>query len=781
MAASGEDGSAAFSSLLQIFDEILDQAQVDLNMPEKAPSWFPATMLSSSFIGSTAPLSPEHGEKDDRSRWKVQRKGKDSVCTIIGSTSFTEGIHYWEVTNYSSTVIGVIFPNDDAHLNVQNFMGSLGSNQSDWLWNNSVSINVYDYQTVLSLSQYNISKCRRLGFLLDLVKSELVLYAFNAENKTDRPDHVVVLATLMRGRNFYPAFSLRNCSELFLNTNPRIPCTISAYVEEMIEMVNQLRQTRAAMAAVETNTAQFDELKERCQLLEQKLQEQAPSWFPVTMLSPSYIGLTALLPPEQGETDHRSRWKLGRKRVGAEWSTIIGNTSFADGVHYWEVTLKNDVPVYLGVIFPDDDTQLNVTNLGASMGDDRYDLLHNYALEIIVEQDSNKDGKIRRRYSIPKFSSATCMTGCRLGLLLDLVKSELVLYEFNAENKTNLPDHVMVLATLMRGRNFYPAFSLRNDCSELFLNTNPRIPCTISAYVEEMNEMVNQLRQTRAAMAAVETNTAQFDELKERCRLLEQRLQEQAPLWFPVTMLSPSYIWRTVLLPPEQGKKGHRSRWKLESFGSKFTVIGNTGFTEGIHYWEVTFNYRHPDNNTAMGVIFATDNKQLNTKNLRGLLGTPWSSWLYNNAVEINFFEFDRHLIVSRTAIFNSVLKVNRYSGIPGYRFGFLLDLVKLEFKLYIFLAANKTDRPDQEIVLATLIKGKRYYPAFSCFHEVILDTNPRIPITISAYMEKMNHMSNLLRQMRLALASAEAAAETNSVQYQQMSKRYQKLSSLLK
>jgi hypothetical protein len=275
-----------------------------------------------------------------------------------------------------------------------------------------------------------------------------------------------------------------------------------------------------------------------------KMEKQASSrysWIPATMLSPLSIGCTVPVPPQHGEEADRSRWLLRRQStqgkalaVDHPFITVIGNTGFIEGVHYWEVTLRTTMEalidrVALGVVFPDDDANLNVKNLEGKLGDKDNDLLYNYAVEIHLELQ-NKCCCIRTRWMGPVFyfSSSSSLVGIRLGFLLDQVKSELKLFVYFPANNSNQPDREIFIANLLKGRKFYPAFSLPNKLetsdNALMLNTNPTIPSTIVAYKERMDDMMNLLRQIRASLDSAEmmahNNTAEYHQLRERYQQL---------------------------------------------------------------------------------------------------------------------------------------------------------------------------------------------------------------------------------------------------------------------
>jgi hypothetical protein len=279
---TASEGTALFASLLQSYDELIEVAQEELNLlPEKPSSWIPATVLAPLVESST---SSKHGEKDDRSKWSLTLKLKASFLTgnvystVIGNTGFTEGVHYWEVGSVhveTPIALGVVFPGDDAQLNIGNMMGILGETHNDLLYNNAVEVRIernggygISGRYVSSNSiPFSRSIKYRLGFLLDFVKSELRLYVFYGPDSSNRPCHEYLVAYLLKGRRYYPAFSLAKDTNFMVDTNPVPPVTIAAYKEKMDNMMNLLRQLRASIETFtdvsEKNMTHYQQLKDR--------------------------------------------------------------------------------------------------------------------------------------------------------------------------------------------------------------------------------------------------------------------------------------------------------------------------------------------------------------------------------------------------------------------------------------------------------------------------------------------------------------------------------------
>jgi hypothetical protein len=212
------------------------------------------------------------------------------------------------------------------------------------------------------------------------------------------------------------------------------------------------------------------------------------------------------------------------KRIADEWFTIVGNTGFDEGVHYWEVTVKNHRDFMMGVVFPADDKQLNIATLSNHIGNGS-ELLKSSSIGVRLEASNNiylSGHNLRVKLNTGKSFN---ITGSRLGLLLDVTKSELKLLIFHPGSKQELPDFETMLVTLPKGRKFYPAFSLYSHEGALTLNTKPPIPHTISEYMEVMNDMVKMLSKLRkdieAAEKTAEANSLETQQMREKFESLE--------------------------------------------------------------------------------------------------------------------------------------------------------------------------------------------------------------------------------------------------------------------
>jgi hypothetical protein len=292
MAASEDESHVLVASLLQSYDALVQAAQEELHLTDKPSySWIPATMLSPLALISIA-VKPKHGQKEDRSKWTMCLRPRTGNIynTIIGSTGFTEGIHYWEVTLravVTPIAVGVVFPSDEAQLNISNMTGLLGETRNDLLFSNAIDVRVENCSTHRGMDcgisgrfmssqalPMPVGSCR-LGFLLDLIRLELRLYVLSIGDASNTPKYDYLIATLQNGRKYYPAFSLNTDSHLSLDTNPAIPSTIIAYKEKMDNMITLLRQIRTTLDTaeklVQTNTAEYHQLKERYQHLSKLL------------------------------------------------------------------------------------------------------------------------------------------------------------------------------------------------------------------------------------------------------------------------------------------------------------------------------------------------------------------------------------------------------------------------------------------------------------------------------------------------------------------------------
>jgi hypothetical protein len=287
MAASEDKSHALVASLLQSYDALMQAAREELHLPDKSSSWIPATMLSPSCIGITRQLSTKHGYKDDE--WVLLSRAEE-YNTIIGNTSLTEGVHFWEVHTDElrhRIALGVVFPNDDTQLNVANLSACLGDNRSDLLFNNAVEVHLFIKDNFLIITERslkteysifaahvaNFPKGFTIGVLLDLIKTELKVYVLNQGGFQSNSE--LFVASLMKGRKYYPAFSLNGKINLKLDLNPVIPFTISAYKERMDNMMDLLRKFRTKVDNAEklgqTATAEYHQWRERYQNLSKLL------------------------------------------------------------------------------------------------------------------------------------------------------------------------------------------------------------------------------------------------------------------------------------------------------------------------------------------------------------------------------------------------------------------------------------------------------------------------------------------------------------------------------
>eukprot|EP01120_Amphizonella_sp_Union-15-10_P011262 TRINITY_DN472_c0_g1_i5.p1 TRINITY_DN472_c0_g1~~TRINITY_DN472_c0_g1_i5.p1 ORF type:complete len:201 (-),score=27.86 TRINITY_DN472_c0_g1_i5:129-731(-) len=194
-----------------------------------------------------------------------------------------------------------------------------------------------------------------------------------------------------------------------------------------------------------------------------------PDWIPCSVFSPLYLTKLKSAP----DSDRRV-WEI--RKFNDEWQTLIGNTGFTSGVHYWEFKFVNfHNLVMFGLLVPPDDSLINVDELWSHMGNSGKQLLGKYSLNYYLQPTLwNYAWGANRGQAIDL--GTTAYNGARIGLLLDLVKFELTLFYYSAANSSGNPDQKILLATLLKGRKYYPAWSLHHDETVLELTTSAKPP-----------------------------------------------------------------------------------------------------------------------------------------------------------------------------------------------------------------------------------------------------------------------------------------------------------------
>eukprot|EP01120_Amphizonella_sp_Union-15-10_P004193 TRINITY_DN14825_c0_g1_i1.p1 TRINITY_DN14825_c0_g1~~TRINITY_DN14825_c0_g1_i1.p1 ORF type:complete len:198 (-),score=29.81 TRINITY_DN14825_c0_g1_i1:96-689(-) len=188
------------------------------------------------------------------------------------------------------------------------------------------------------------------------------------------------------------------------------------------------------------------------------------TWTPCSVFSPLF--LTKL----KASDSDRKVWEI--RKFNDEWQTIFGNTGLTSGVHYWETKIVNfQNSVMFGLLVPPEDSLFNVDELWSYLGNSGKKLLGQYSLSYYLQPAAwNYAWGANRGEALDL--GTTSYNGARIGLKLDLNDSELHLYFYGAANSSDKPDRKILLATLLEGRTYYPAWSLHYDETVLEVTTS---------------------------------------------------------------------------------------------------------------------------------------------------------------------------------------------------------------------------------------------------------------------------------------------------------------------
>jgi hypothetical protein len=274
--------------------------------------------------------------------------------------------------------------------------------------------------------------------------------------------------------------------------------------------------------SVDSLITRFQQLLQATHLDQHDVQ---PEWIPCSVFSPEYSCKLNVVPARHGSKLDRRLWEI--RKTGAGWSTITGSTGISEGVHYWEFKIVKYNRLMFGLLMPSDDSQLNVGNLWSHMGDPKNDLLNKYSISYYLQPQLYNYSWASNRGDVIDLKT-TNYDGCRIGLLLDLVKCELQLFFFLSNNTSGLPDKQILLATLMKDKKYYPAFSLVETTTILELCTSASPPTTVKDYVDQINSLCELLRKFRETIAELQANNnrneEQFQKLKQKYQQLLQML-----------------------------------------------------------------------------------------------------------------------------------------------------------------------------------------------------------------------------------------------------------------
>eukprot|EP01120_Amphizonella_sp_Union-15-10_P004466 TRINITY_DN1509_c0_g1_i1.p1 TRINITY_DN1509_c0_g1~~TRINITY_DN1509_c0_g1_i1.p1 ORF type:complete len:373 (+),score=52.56 TRINITY_DN1509_c0_g1_i1:71-1120(+) len=235
--------------------------------------------------------------------------------------------------------------------------------------------------------------------------------------------------------------------------------------------------------------------------------------------------------------------------------------------------------------------------------------------------------------------------------------------------------------------------------------------------------------------------------------------------WIPASIFSPLFLTKINVDQPPPGKPLDRSVWDIRksSDGEWATIIGNRGFTRNIHYWE--FRIVNFQNHLMFGVVAPPDDSYFNVINLWSHLGNTSKELL--SKYSIGYY--------LQPTLWNYAQGANRGDQIDlgttaydGSRIGLLLDLSRFELTLFFFTSSNNTNKPDKQILLATLEEGVKYYPAFSFYHTataIELHTNAALPSTVKDYVEEVRDSFYYMRLISAFTGQvAEMDPSTNKV-----------------
>eukprot|EP01120_Amphizonella_sp_Union-15-10_P016815 TRINITY_DN90_c0_g1_i1.p1 TRINITY_DN90_c0_g1~~TRINITY_DN90_c0_g1_i1.p1 ORF type:complete len:216 (-),score=34.51 TRINITY_DN90_c0_g1_i1:75-689(-) len=199
---------------------------------------------------------------------------------------------------------------------------------------------------------------------------------------------------------------------------------------------------------------------------------EQPVWIPASAWSPLYH--TKLKPYTSNAGQDRRIWEIRKYRD--EWQTLFGNRALTSGVHYWEFKVVNfQNYVMFGIVALPSTEYFNVDQLWSHLGNVGKSVLSKYSLSYYLQPTNWNYAWGANRGAVLDLGT-TNYNGCRIGLSLDLVKYELTLFFFLASNSSGKPDKQILLGTLLKGRKYYPVFSLHHDETVLELTTSIPVP-----------------------------------------------------------------------------------------------------------------------------------------------------------------------------------------------------------------------------------------------------------------------------------------------------------------
>lgn len=268
---------------------------------------------------------------------------------------------------------------------------------------------------------------------------------------------------------------------------------------------------------------------------------------------------------------------------------------------------------------------------------------------------------------------------------------------------------------------------------------------------------------------------------------------------------------------------GDRRDWELRSIGGEWsTITSSSGFSAGLHYHELKISSM-PSKAMMFGLLFPPDDAALTVGSLTSHLGRAGSEESLLGKHSLGFHFNSRHLkrhadggvqgdsflpemAGEWTEEHRSIMcnhlgsqqstpvlcrRMNAAGLVPadllvsreGVRIGLLLDLVKLEYRMFYFAADNLSQVPTSEHLLATLQRGRRYFPAFSLLQAgtvIQLTTQARPPESQQRYLDTMAQLAARQREYRVRLHEMESRNQTLEQAYVDLRSRYEQLHAIL-
>lgn len=267
-----------------------------------------------------------------------------------------------------------------------------------------------------------------------------------------------------------------------------------------------------------------------------------PDWVPASAQCPNIIVENVPRP----RIDRRySALRCATGSIG--WSTIASSQGFRRGAHYTELEMQTSCCNFMmGVLYPPKDEMLNASSLSSHLGSSQTELMI-YSTGFTFSGFTKTSSS---RHSCEYFANGSCKfanscknlhnsppscvhrltsggikgesidldtnvtKGCRFGLFMDLVKSELMLFFFGASNRSDTPNKEIRLCTLASNRKYYFAFSL-DESTKVIVAANPPAPDSIHGYKETIGHLITHLEMLQRKMQLMAKNASANEEMLE--------------------------------------------------------------------------------------------------------------------------------------------------------------------------------------------------------------------------------------------------------------------------